>query len=107
MGKSQSKSVKSPSFLIKNKAPLSPRMKQAKNERKKQQKNGFAKKKSKMDSFETPHPLLIDHGEMLNEDDFEVEIKRHMQDQLAFNSDIFVLNQMMMSVQFFANYERY
>jgi hypothetical protein len=107
MGKSHSKSGKAPSFVINDRAPLSPRQKRGKSDRKKLQKNGFLKKTSKLDSLKTPQAPLIDHSEMLNEDDFEVEIKRHMQDQLAFNSDIFVLNQMMMSVQFFANYERF
>lgn len=51
--------------------------------------------------------MVPEPSDMFSEKDFEVEIKRHMQDQLAFNSDIFVLNQMMMSVQFFANYERF
>lgn len=36
----------------------------------------------------------------------DIEAIKIMQDQLAFNSDTFVLNQMMMSVQFFGNFER-
>lgn len=37
----------------------------------------------------------------------DIEAKKRMQDQLAFNSDIFVLNQMMMCIQLFGNFERY
>jgi hypothetical protein len=44
---------------------------------------------------------------VLTELDYDAEAKRRMQEQLAFNSDIFVLNQMMLSVQFFRNFERY
>jgi hypothetical protein len=112
MGKSHSKSDSSPTFTINDKAPLSPRQKREKlkidSERKKQKKSSFMKKNSKLENLRTPRPPLIPHqNEILNDVDLEVKIKRHMQDQLAFNSDIFVLNQMMMSVQFFANYERF
>lgn len=104
MGKSHSKGEKSPSFVIKEKITLSPRQKRGKlkkeNERKKQGKN------IKMNGPTSRSQLDHDYRKVSNENDFEVEIKRHMQDQLAFNSDIFVLNQMMLSVQFFANYER-
>jgi hypothetical protein len=112
MGKSHSKAGKSPTFVISEKAPLSPKQKREKlkkeNDRKKQKKSSSMKKNSKLESLKTPRTSFIsDRGEIHNETDLEVEIKRHMQDQLAFNSDIFVLNQMMMSVQFFANYERF
>ena len=104
MGKAHSKAEKSPSFVIKEKITLSPRQKRGKlkkeNERKKQGKN------TKMGGLTLRSQLDLNPREIMNENDFEVEIKRHMQDQLAFNSDIFVLNQMMLSVQFFANYER-
>lgn len=112
MGKSHSKTSKTPTFIINEKAPLSPRQKREKlkkdSERKKQKKSSSMKKNSKLENLKMPRPPLIpERNEIFNEVDYEVEIKRHMQDQLAFNSDIFVLNQMMMSVQFFANFERY
>lgn len=76
------------------------------NEKKKMIK--LARKKSKLDGLKEPFaPPLPDRNELFSEAEMEVEVKRRMQDQLAFNSDIFVLNQMMMSVQFFANYERF
>ncbi|CRK96631.1 CLUMA_CG009990, isoform A [Clunio marinus] len=74
-------------------------------EKKKLKKFWFGKKKSKMDQLKVPLPTVTSEINYQN-GDFEVEIKRRMQEQLAFNSDIFVLDQMMMSVQFFANYER-
>lgn len=40
------------------------------------------------------------------QNDDDVVARRRMQDQLAFDSDIFALNQMMLSVQFFGNFER-
>lgn len=112
MGKPHSKTGKSPTFIIVDKAPMSPRQKREKlkkdNERKKQKKSSFMKKNSKLEDLRMPRPPLIpDRQGVFNEAELEVEIKKHMQDQLAFNSDIFVLNQMMMSVQFFANYERF
>lgn len=43
----------------------------------------------------------------LLQNESDIEAKKKMQDQLAFNSDIFVLNQMMMCIQLFGNFERY
>lgn len=62
------------------------------------------KKKTTLKDLKVPE-LPHDFSSM-NEIDDDIEAKRQMQDQLAFNSDIFVLNQMMMSVQFFGNFER-
>lgn len=113
MGRSHSKSERTKSATISNgKAPLSPRQKRDKLKReveqKKQKRFGFVKKKSKLEDLKVPRPpILPDPNEMFSDGDLEIEVKRRMQDQLAFNSDIFVLNQMMMSVQFFANYERF
>ena len=106
MGRSHSKAEKSQS-IINEKAPLSPRQKRQKlkkeNDRKKTKKFSTSTKKSKLESLKMPRPPdYLEFDEM----DMEGDVKRRMQDQLAFNSDIFVLNQMMMSVQFFANYER-
>lgn len=109
MGRSHSKADKSPTININEKAALSPRLKLKKvHEKKKQKKFGFSKQRSKMESLKMhrahldPEPILSVIG-----NDLELEVKKRMQNQLAFNSDIFVLNQMMMSVQFFANYERF
>lgn len=43
----------------------------------------------------------------LRPSDYDAEAKRRMQDQLAWDSQTFVLNQLLLSVQFFDNYERY
>lgn len=110
MGGSHSKAGKSTTKAINANAPLSPRLKfKTDSDKKKSKKFSLVKKKSKMEKFATSRPLLnLDSSsEMLVGPDLETQIKRRMQDQLAFNSDIFVLNQMMMSVQFFANYERF
>lgn len=110
MGRSHSKAEKSPP-TINEKALLSPRLKRHKlkkeNDRRKPKKFAFGKKQSKLDGLKASRPpMYLDPDDPSYEADLESEIKRKMQDQLAFNSDIFVLNQMMMSVQFFANYER-
>lgn len=109
MGRSHSKVHKSPTLTVTDRAPLSPRQKLRRDsDKRKQKKFSFGKKKSKLDNLKMPRlPPAPDGSEILNEAEAEIEIKRHMQDQLAFNSEIFVLNQMMMSVQFFANYERF
>jgi hypothetical protein len=64
------------------------------------------KKKSKNKLIKSPIDLL---QEQINaaQNESDLEAKQVMQNQLAFNSDLFVLNQMLMSVQFFGNYERY
>lgn len=65
------------------------------------------KSKSKKNKFSLPEVESDPRRscELLN-DESDIEAKKQMQNQLAFNSDIFVLNQMMMSVQFFGNFER-
>lgn len=40
------------------------------------------------------------------EADYELEAHRRMQDQLAWDAHTFVLNQLILSVQFFENYEK-
>lgn len=42
----------------------------------------------------------------LHENNEDIDSRKRMQDQLAFDSDIFVLNQMLLSVQFFGHFER-
>lgn len=65
------------------------------------------KKNSKLSKLKIPEsPTLYDRAKSPNLD-YDIEAKRRMQDQLALNSEMFVLNQMMLSVQFFSNYERY
>lgn len=98
MGRSHSKIEKSSKSEANQKAPLSPRLKI------KQRKFGFFRKnkKSKLEKLKVPRHSL----KLCDMDETEIEVKLHMQEQLAFNSDIWVLNQMMMSVQLFANYER-
>lgn len=65
------------------------------------------KSKAKKNKFSIPEVDVEPRQscELLNGDS-DIEAKKSMQDQLAFNSDIFVINQMMMSVQFFGNFER-
>lgn len=109
MGRSHSKADKSPTTILNEKAPLSPRLRLKKDHDKKKPKRfGFTKKKSKLESLKMSRPPLeTNFSDSAGGNDLEFEIKKRMQNQLAFNSDIFVLNQMMMSVQFFANYERF
>lgn len=114
MGRSHSKATKPP--ILEN-APLSPREKRDKIKKDlkkkrvqdKQQKkiNGW-KNKNKLDGFKIPDIPAFPNNRSVNlsDSEHEIEAKRQMQNQLAFNSDIFVLNQMILSVQFFANYER-
>ena len=40
------------------------------------------------------------------ESDYDIEAKNRMQDQLAWDSQTFILNQLMLSIQFYGNYEK-
>jgi hypothetical protein len=60
-------------------------------------------KKSNVFNISDDLPQISD----LLQNESDIEAKKRMQDQLAFNSDIFVLNQMMMCIQLFGNFERY
>lgn len=80
------------------------------NKTKKEQEKQLKKlkqKNSKLSKLKVPNsPTLYNRANTPNFD-YDIEAKKRMQDQLALNSEMFVLNQMMLSVQFFANYERY
>uniref|UniRef100_A0AAG5DIW0 Mab-21-like HhH/H2TH-like domain-containing protein n=1 Tax=Anopheles atroparvus TaxID=41427 RepID=A0AAG5DIW0_ANOAO len=67
-----------------------------------------SKRKSKLDELRdtVPPPIVRKSKAKLDENDYDSEAKRRMQDQLAFNSDIFVLNQLLLGVQFYGNFER-
>uniref|UniRef100_A0A182QTZ1 Mab-21-like HhH/H2TH-like domain-containing protein n=1 Tax=Anopheles farauti TaxID=69004 RepID=A0A182QTZ1_9DIPT len=93
----------------------------AEKEAKKQQKKAKQKKKSsgaaggarkqrksKLDELRDtePPPIVRKSKAKLEESDYDSEAKRRMQHQLAFNSDIFVLNQLVLGVQFYGNFER-
>jgi hypothetical protein len=78
-----------------NKKCLKSKLRKGKNShKKKNKKNNF-----KVPDLEESEDYEIEHGS-------DSEVKKRMQDQLAFNSDLFVLDQMMMSMQFFGNFER-
>lgn len=47
------------------------------------------------------------HHHHMRESDYDIEAKSRMQDQLASDTQTFILNQLMLSVQFHSNYERY
>ncbi|KAG5684000.1 hypothetical protein PVAND_013253 [Polypedilum vanderplanki] len=68
----------------------------------------FKKKKRNKVKDSKPVELAQNLSETngINKNHDDIEAIKIMQDQLAFNSDTFVLNQMMMSVQFFGNFER-
>lgn len=54
----------------------------------------------------TAETATIAQPQRLPQADYDAEAKRRMQDQLAWDSQTFVLNQVLLSVQFFENYER-
>uniref|UniRef100_A0A182N1E8 Mab-21 domain-containing protein n=1 Tax=Anopheles dirus TaxID=7168 RepID=A0A182N1E8_9DIPT len=65
-------------------------------------------RKSRLDELRDtePPPIVRKSKAKLEENDYDSEAKRRMQHQLAFNSDIFVLNQLVLGVQFYGNFER-
>nr|XP_019564859.2 uncharacterized protein LOC109432963 [Aedes albopictus] len=71
-------------------------------------KNDKKKRKSKLEELKDtePPPIVRKSKALLEESDYDSEAIRRMKDQLAFNSDIFVLNQLLLGVQFYGNYER-
>ncbi|XP_062542834.1 uncharacterized protein LOC134210660 isoform X2 [Armigeres subalbatus] len=73
-----------------------------------QRKNNKKKRKSKLDLLKDtePPPIVRKSKAQLEESDYDSEAIRRMKDQLAFNSDIFVLNQLLLGVQFCGNFER-
>ncbi|KAL7027030.1 hypothetical protein ACKWTF_005266 [Chironomus riparius] len=74
-----------------------------KNAKPKIKKKGKVKKSP---SFNNKAPNFSPINAFSFENNDDIDARRKMQDQLAFDSDIFVLNQMMMCVQFFGNFER-
>ncbi|KAL9692663.1 hypothetical protein quinque_016439 [Culex quinquefasciatus] len=82
--------------------------KAAKRAAEKKQKRGKKGRKSKLDALADtqPPPIVRKSKAKLEESDYDSEAIRRMQDQLAFNSDVFVLNQLLLGVQFYGNYER-
>lgn len=45
-------------------------------------------------------------SKQFSESDYDVEAKNRMQDQLACDSQTFVLNQLMLAVQFYGHFEK-
>ncbi|XP_058443630.1 uncharacterized protein LOC131425620 isoform X2 [Malaya genurostris] len=84
------------------------RKKRAEKEAKRAQKKNRKKRKSKLEDLKDsePPPIVRKSKAKLEESDYDSEAIRRMQDQLAFNSDVFVLNQLLLGVQFYGNYER-
>ncbi|XP_058819657.1 uncharacterized protein LOC131682284 isoform X2 [Topomyia yanbarensis] len=77
-------------------------------EAKRAQKKKSKKRKSKLEDLKDsqPPPIVRKSKAKLEESDYDSEAIRRMQDQLAFSSDVFVLNQLLLGVQFYGNYER-
>lgn len=82
-------------------------------ERKKKRQQEKAKRK--LDNLESPDaPHVPRKGSLaqgqqhpqMRDSDYDIEAKNRMQNQLACDTQTFVLNQLMLSVQFHSNYER-
>lgn len=52
------------------------------------------------------HSLGMVQSKQFSESDYDMEAKNRMQDQLACDSQTFVLNQLVLAVQLFGNFER-
>lgn len=75
-------------------------------QRKKKAAEKNKRRQERMNSLKTPTAPLVPKKMDFEESDYDLEAKKRMQDQLARDSQTFVLNQLMLSVQFFENYER-
>lgn len=85
--------------------------------KKKRQEEKTKRKLENLKSPEAPHvprksDLMQHHHHHshqyhhMRENDYDIEAKNRMQDQLACDTQTFVLNQLMLSIQFHGNYER-
>ena len=109
MGRSNSKEVYPSSTADESLSKTRKTKKVLKEKRKSEKLSNKKKRKSKLNDCQptiAPHVVRKGSKVHLDEKDYDAEVKRRMQDQLAFDSDIFVLNQIMLSMQFFGNYER-
>ncbi|XP_050079757.1 uncharacterized protein LOC126567580 [Anopheles maculipalpis] len=93
---------------VEKEAKKQQKKKKKKAARKSSSATGKKQRKSKLDDLRDtePPPIVRKSKAKLEESDYDSEAKRRMQHQLAFNSDIFVLNQLMLGVQFYGNFER-
>lgn len=71
-------------------------------------KNKGKKGSRKLDDVKQPQPPHVPRIENINfeETTYDLEAKQRMVNQLGQDTSTFLLNQIMMSVQFFGNYER-
>lgn len=84
--------------------------KEAKRLKKEEKLAGKRKKKSKkLDDVKQPQPPHVPRIENINfeETTYDLEAKQRMINQLGQDTPTFLLNQIMMSVQFYGNYERF
>lgn len=82
--------------------------KKAKKEAKLLGKKNKGKKGKKLDDVKQPQPPHVPRIENINfeETTYDLEAKQRMINQLGQDTSTFLLNQIMMSVQFYGNYER-
>lgn len=69
---------------------------------KEMQRNKKQNNTSLMESFDIKKRI----NSIGNETNYSVKAKNRMQHQLAFDSESFILNQLMLSIQFFENFEK-
>lgn len=82
--------------------------KKLKKEKKLALKNNKGKKNKKLDNVKQPQAPHVPRIENINfeETTYDLEAKERMINQLGQDTSTFLLNQIMMSVQFYGNYER-
>lgn len=106
MGSSSSKVKTSSVDKRRDKTTISQKEKEKKEKKlKKMERKRKKLKTNKMDKLKQPQAPYVPRTPTVSS--YDIEAKRRMQDQLAFDSETFVLNQLMLSVQFYGNYDKY
>lgn len=107
MGASKSRVASSPSDADLRQKSIQVRQQIASNYRHRQPHQKSTPAAAQMAMLQAPTaPFVPKRTTGESPDDYDAEAKRRMQDQLAWDSQTFVLNQLLLGVQFFDNYER-
>lgn len=98
---------------IESRKKMADRERDYENQKLKEEKKAKGKGKKKGDKLKdaqvpiAPERPAVKPTLTLDETKYNLTVKKKLQAQLASDSATFVLNQLMMSVQFFGNYERF
>lgn len=82
-------------------------LKRSKKRDEKSKRDTAASTSDRMGKYPSEPELASTRPKQFSESEYDMEAKNRMQDQLACDSQTFVLNQLMLAVQFYGNFEKY